>query len=482
MKALGITSASLGAMGMASPVFHDLDEMSQSGIGSKRPWYVKENEPGKLTVDYDWALMKNPDQMKTMHGGGFLGVLEGRNGFCQDPNSTFRQTYGIQRSQEIIDKAVQILHDGAATNRPGYQVRDLALNAGAVTVESLPYYKAAAGDAGRRNNPKWQGTPEEAAKMVWTAGRFYGASDIRTGEITDQEKVLFFTRDLHNVPIVFEDSEIGYSNSTKRVIPNKKYYSISVAIHMSKELFRYGYSPMRYAANLSRYRQWRPIQMALMNFISTLGYDTLGYYELMYGVIPAEASALLFGHSEISRNDNFLISPDWGSVQGYFTLLTTLPLAQSKPIDAGISRFCNTCKKCAESCPQQCISYDNEPSWDIPNSKAVPSAPTSYTTPGKKTFHTDAIACMSQWVGTAMGCGFCMGNCVFNVNSKSMIHQLVKPTVSALPILNHTLRQADVLFGYGLTPEGDFEKWWDMNLPVYGTDSTFNSTMGGYNK
>ncbi|AHB14146.1 reductive dehalogenase [Dehalococcoides mccartyi] len=476
MRGLGVIGAGLSATSVTSPTFRDLDEIISSPTGiSRHPWWVRENDPGKLTVEYDWSIMRNPDQMLTMHGGGFRAP-----GLFRNNTSTWRQTIGLEESQKIIDDSDKAMHDNAADNISGWQVRDLALVAGSIWLEVPPYYQSASNDMVRQNNPKWEGTPEEAAKMVRAAGRFYGASDIRTGELTSQESKLFLTRDLHGLPIVFEDSPIGYADSTKRVIPNRKWYEISVTIHMSKELYRYGVGPMRAAANHSRYRQWRTVQIALMNFISALGYETLGYYELPYGVIPAQAGALLFGHAEIARNDNFCISPEWGSVQGYFSLLTTLPLAQSKPIDAGISRFCNTCKKCAETCPQQCISYDDEPSWDIPKSRLVPNAPTTYTTPGKKTYHTDSVACHTQWMMDGNGCGICMGNCVFNVNSKAMIHQIVKQTVSTMPMFNGILKQADVFFGYGLTPEEEFENWWDLDFPVLGTDSTYNSTAGGY--
>lgn len=437
MKATGLVGAGLGTAGVASPIFHDLDEITQNGVATKQPWWIKENDPGKLTVEYDWNLMKNPNELDSMHGNAMKSTAS-TGLFGIDPSSTWRRTLGQEKSQQVLDDMYKTLHDGVANNRPGFQLRDVALHTGAYFRDAMqPFYDVAPDSKRWGNSTKWQGTPEETSQMIRTAARFYGAANARCGELTTDEHKLFFTHDVDGLPIVFEDVDYAYVTSEKRVLPkNKKYYYISVTIHMSKELFRQGQSCLRHAANLSRYRQWRDVHNGLCNFISVLGYQSFGYYYHPYGLVPSQAHALLSGHAEIARNNNFCISPDWGSVQGYFTLLTTLPLAQSNPIDAGISRFCNTCKKCAEACPQQCISYEDEPSWEIPNSKVAPNAPTTYSTPGKKTYHTDSVACMTQWMSLYHGCGVCMGTCVFNVNSKSMVHQMVKSTIGSFLSLN----------------------------------------------
>ncbi|QBX63425.1 twin-arginine translocation signal domain-containing protein [Dehalococcoides mccartyi] len=65
MKALGLTGASIGVASAASPIFHDLDEVSSSASATwKRPWYVKQTD--EPTMEVDWDKLERYDVRKSI--------------------------------------------------------------------------------------------------------------------------------------------------------------------------------------------------------------------------------------------------------------------------------------------------------------------------------------------------------------------------------------------------------------------------------
>ncbi|MEQ4489142.1 MAG: reductive dehalogenase [Dehalococcoides mccartyi] len=482
MKGLGLAGAGIGAATAVSPVFHDLDEIvSSPSANYKRPWWVREREFGNPTVEIDWNQIKRMDNSQTLHGA-----------------TTWLNLVGPEKYKEWIHEGNVIEQTNIKNNAPGNTLKDVALlSAVGAAVHGptqfaqdpiqLPdpdmappiymwngapppeYFKA----------EKYQGTPEENSRMMRAAMRFMGASQVGFAELGENEKKLIFTRHVR-VPknIVFEDVEKGYETSDKFVIPSKPMYIISVVIQMSKELFRHGASILRTCGNGSRYYIWAGVQARTQAFLNGLGYQGLGYPIRHWGLMSSMADAVLTGLAETSRNSNVCISPEYGTVAGYFSLLTDLPLAPTPPIDAGMFRFCHTCRKCANACPVQAISHDAEPSWDIPRSALAPNTEPTWTTGGKKIFHRDDPLCFTKWQYPF--CGICMGTCTFNTNDVASVHEFVKSTLSTTSLLNGFLWRADSFFGYGLTPEEEKENWWNHDLPIYGYDSNIGALDGGY--
>jgi len=482
MKGLGLAGAGIGAAAMSAPVFHDLDEVTSAPNGKlKRPWYVKEREINNPTCEIDFKIMSRMNDNNCLHGDIYA---------IYSDVSQYRMAkiFGTNVVANMMNKGSERVNEGIQNNIPGWNLRDAALNHASCYMAPISFVNTGNNFAGSLNTPstygvtKWTGTPEENSQMLRSAAKFLGASEVQFGELDSNTKKLVFNNFIIGAkPIVFENVDVGYETDSKFVFPDRQLYVISVAIQMSKELFRHGQSQLRWAANMSRYRQWCVLQNELQGFLTGLGYQAFGYPVTYYGLMPALADAVLTGHAEISRNDNVCISPEFGTVTGYYSLITDLPLAPSKPIDAGIFRFCHTCRKCADACPKQAIRHDKEPSWDLSPSALDPKKENVWSTPGKKTFHTDAGLCMSMWWETSVGCAICMGTCTFNTNSAS-VHQLVRSTLSTTPVFNRFLWQADKTFGYGITADEDKEKWWDYSLPTLGYDTTVTSFDGGYSK
>jgi reductive dehalogenase len=280
-------------------------------------------------------------------------------------------------------------------------------------------------------------------------------------------------------PYLFEDVESAYETKDKLVIPDKKkYWVVTIVQPMSRQMFRQGRGSLRVAANGARYSLQSVWQTKIQGFLRGIGYEGLGYPSRAYGPIPAQAGAILDGMAEMARNNNVSISPEYGPVTGFFSILTDLPLEPTPPIDAGMWRFCQTCKVCSTACPSQAISHDTEPTWEITPSKKAPGMAPTYSSPGRKTFWTDVVSCRE--FGFIESCGSCHGVCTFNTDNAASIHQFVRGTIATTGLFNTFMTNAHPLFGLGLTPDEEWGKWWDMSLPAYGFDTSVGVTDGGF--
>jgi reductive dehalogenase len=347
--------------------------------------------------------------------------------------------------------------------------------------------------------PRWSGTEEEAARLLRRASLFVGAGLVGFAHLGQHERDhLVFTHNkgggtsakyINNWPpptsasgaIVFEDVDVGYEEpGVKYVLPkNKELWDISVMTPMAKNAWRTARPKMRAyvrdASNTSRYRLMATIQPCIQEFIRGLGYNCYGYPDGSGGLIPAQASAVFSGISEPSRFFNGIINPEYGSITGYYSLITDLPLAHDHPVDAGIFRFCHTCRRCADNCPAdgpEHINTDPEPSWEIP---AYYGKPQISSSPGKKLFWSMGCNHIRSMNGTS--CGTCHAVCTFNVGTEAAAHAFAKGLVATTGIFNGFLWQMSDVFGYGLK---NASEWWDMELPSLGYDTSVPARDGGY--
>jgi reductive dehalogenase len=142
-------------------------------------------------------------------------------------------------------------------------------------------------------------------------------------------------------------------------------------------------------------------------------------------------------------------------------LITDLPLAPDRPIDAGIVRFCRVCKKCAEACPAAAISFADEPFWD-------PAGP--WNNPGHQAWFEDGVRCRRYWFEEAgSDCGICFAVCPFAKRDGSLLHSMVKMQVATMPAMDSVIRSFDDALGYG--EQKDPSTWWSLDLPEYGIDT-----------
>jgi reductive dehalogenase len=174
------------------------------------------------------------------------------------------------------------------------------------------------------------------------------------------------------------------------------------------------------------------------------------------GLGIAPAFGILAGLGELSRL-NRMISPEYGPLQRIFRIVTDLPLVPTKPIDAGIMRFCRTCKRCAEACPVSCLSKNTDPAWEVQG---------PWNSPGHRAYFENSPRCRSFWSISTVGCAKCFAVCPYSRKDLSVMHRLVAATVAKTPLFNGFFTKMHQVLGY--EDQRDIEGWWDLDIPPYG--------------
>lgn len=469
MKGLGMAGAGLGAAAATAPVFHDTDEMLSSGNAEwKRPWYVKELELEKPSVEVDWSMIYRPGGTIGPLSGKPVGNWTGQGGDCQ--------SYFLGEDERKRRAAIGGPYSAAAlkSGQNGMSLRCKALSDGNYRFGCSFLGPEGGNTPESLGVPKWSGTPEENASLLRTAMVHFGAAEIGYNEMGTNGKKLIRAYDkANNKPYIYENVAVGYEDSDKLVLPgNIDLYDFAWTFPMNKEGYRSSpSSDLASAANSFRYSEHSIIQPRVQRFMRTLGFTVYGYVSSgTAGPTASEGPATLAGLGEGGRNNGVFITPGYGPCVGIFTMLTDLPLAPTHPIDAGIWRFCQTCTLCADTCPSDCISHEKEPSWEVTD--IYGKADTTHI-PGKKQFWTNGVECWTtkqQWGG----CGKCMGVCTFNTD-QGPVHEYVRTLVASTGVFNGFLWNMGKVFGYDQAE--DKEAWFDKSQPSFSYD-TAHVTVG----
>lgn len=478
MKGLGMAGAGVSALSASSPVFNDLDEMASSTSSRvNMPWWVKNvDEP---TTPIDW------DSLPTL-GSSWLGAPEGM-GMIPHAHSQ------AEINKTLIDYAKEEYPDwdpgpnlfgvpgtSGDPENPSYigDIKDNALVSGAVLLNMgmfPPEIMAATGfkymslfdkpegwrmlaPIEQRGGTKWQGSPEEALKIVRAAVRFYGFDDVTAIPVDDKFlKVMYGEKWLltYGAPTTFEFGDVEdivctpAIRPTKVVIPRRMKWFLQFSSRQPGEMTRRGTGTTQNAGQSYYYTSWVKIVKSIQDFLWGLGYISLDNINGRFA--PTGATGTLAGAGELSRWGE-IMTPKYGiSVRVMHGLLTDLPLEECKPIDFGGREFCKTCGICADACPTGAIEK-GEPSWE---------GDQPFQNPGYLAWRSDKSVCPH--------CPICQGTCPFNSFDQSGVHDLIKGTVANTSIFNSFFTSMDKAFDYGRKP---IAEWWDSEQPVSGIDTS----------
>ena len=456
MKMLGVGAGIAGTAGLSGKAFADLDEMIASPYADRQlPWWVKEvDEP---TIEIDWDNLE---------------VFPGAHKTLFNPNSWDNpEEWKIARDQNIITTTEKVKN-----NTPGYSLRDRALGDancwGWGTDSSLqpdwtgPQPQVVDGwehptmfyqpeDWGV---PRYQGSPEENSRMLRVAGRILGAADMGFVKLNERNKKFLYGN------IRFENVEKGYAaKDGTYVLPDKDLWMICAVIPQSLWMAQYTDRMSWAAANTAAYSRSNIYSNRINVFLRGLGYQHYGGGTGSLG--RSVPFGIMSGLGEASRA-GILVSPQWGTnFRTVMLTVTDLPLAETKPIDAGILEFCKTCKKCAEMCPSGAIPTSDEPFWggDKP-----------WQAKGYKGWYQDAKKCYSYMLGGDPDCSRCQAVCPFTKFDEAVMHDLVRMSIAKAPALNDTIRKLDDVFGYGDEPSPTKSPWDvdPMDIPLFGLDKS----------
>ncbi len=448
----GVTLAPVAAQGESFDSFMERAEESWRPGPMARPAWVKTAD--KPTTEVDWDKVQRWDERNTAFNAA--------------------KYFGDERTKKLAQVQSENMARYLKEGRPGYTLKDFALNDGSryrgfanVTGAEFPFLgprQALTPD--KRGVPKYTATPEEAAKVVAAAARFYGAATVGFVELEPKTtQKLIFSYDSDGKKLEFADVDVAEETKEKRIIPNKARWAIVFTVQMSLEAMKTAPTQIQSATTAFGYEQGGLIQGRLQEFLRALGYQGVGEASRnQLGIAPA--LAVYAGLGELARY-NRLLTPEYGPNVRVFKMLTDLPLAPSKPIDAGIVEFCKRCKKCAEACPSKALPFEDEPFWQVRG---------EYNNPGHKAWFEDAVKCRAYWYEVGTGCGICFAACPFMSKDKTFMYQFRNMVAATTPVLDAAFRTLDdVLYG---TPDAtgkpikDPAKWWTHDQPEFGIDTT----------
>ncbi|MBP7964890.1 MAG: reductive dehalogenase [Caldilineaceae bacterium] len=412
-----------------------------------RPWWVRTVD--QPTIEIDWNVMQRYNERTgTVRGPGMAGYVGA------DEVDRLTAVAAKNELQRMLD------------NVDGYTLKDQALSDAHASLGWSFLGPQKAPTPEDRGVPKWTGSPEEAAKIIRAAMRHVGAATVGFIELDDNTRKLVYGVDPDGKDMIFTEDMVASETEDARYIPNSCKYAIAYTVQMSQETMRRCPTPLASQTTQLAYKRGQDIQASTQEFIRGLGYQCLGESSTNALAI-APAMAVMAGLGELSRL-NRLITPEFGPMVRVFTLLTDLPVALDKPINAGIMEFCKRCKKCAEACPSESLSFDTEPTWETRG---------GWNNPGHKAYFEDATTCLAYWREVAgTNCGICFAVCPFAKKEKAWIHEWVKATGSVLPVADSFFRTMDDAFGYGV--QANAEEWWGLDLPEFGIDTTMTVREG----
>lgn len=410
-----------------------------------RPFWV--NQVDKPTVEIDWDAIYRFDERNTVRRGWSKYLDE----------ETFTSLNAL-RSSSIIERS--------KAGQAGYSVRDIALyrasGVGATQSFIGPTNTATPDELGI---PRWEGTPEENSEMIRAALRQFGAATVGFLEIDDNVEKLIYAIDPDGKDVIIsEEQDVPEETETSRIIPKKARWMIVWTVQMSQEGMTRCPTPVGAATTAMSYAVNRAIQSRLQAFLRAIGYYGVGEAETnALGISPA--LGVLCGLGEMSRL-NRMITPEYGPMVRVFKMITDLPLAPTRPIDAGIMNFCRDCMTCATYCPSNSLSTNREPSYEIQG---------DWSRGGVKTWYENALTCRNYWAEVGTNCGICFAVCPFSVKDRAFIHKMVKGTIGTTPIFNSTFADMSrrlYLPNPAGEPQKDTEEWWTLDYSEFGIDST----------
>ncbi len=451
LKDVGLLGAAIGAGSSLAPMEAFGENWSDKAGLVERPFWVKETD--WPTMEIDWKVMQRYNEQNTCRSG-------------------FAKYVSKDELKRLGDLQTANMAKFVKAGKPGYTLRDMALydsinkrigGPGAVKTSFLGPKDVPTPQ--ERGVPRWEGKPEENSEMIRAALRAFGAATVGFVELDpNTTENLLYSVDPDGKDLLIMDVDQPSETDKARIIPRKARWVIVWTVQMSQESLARVPTPLGAMTTNIAYEINQAIISRLQGFLRGIGYMGLGEASInALGIAPAFAT--MAGLGEMSRI-NRLITPEYGPMVRVFKMVTDLPLAPTKPINAGIMEFCKYCKTCAQYCPSNALSLDTDPTWEPRG---------AWSNKGHRAYFENSVACRSYWYEIGTNCGICFSVCPFAQKDKAAVHKLVQATIGVTPALDNFFAQMSRT-SYLSKPSGEPQKdpaaWWKLDLPELGIDST----------
>ncbi len=289
---------------------------------------------------------------------------------------------------------------------------------------------------------------KEAADAIKRAARLYGADLIgitKRDERFDYEKFYSPAKKVHG----WED------------IPFEPKSVIVLAFEMDYEAMAAAPTHVADAATGEGYSDMYKTAYQLSVFLKNLGYHAIPSTNDIGLSVPYAIQA---GLGEYGRN-GLLVTYKYGPRVRLAKVYTDFDFVEyDKPMQFGVLEFCKRCMRCADACPANCITKEEEPTFE-------PSFDTQgnwFVNPGTKKYYNETLKCFDFWSENGNGCSSCITSCPYN-KPDFWHHRLVDKISALLPGPVHTfMKEMDKIFGYGNTYDKEaLKKFWDSRGKEY---------------
>jgi reductive dehalogenase len=209
-------------------------------------------------------------------------------------------------------------------------------------------------------------------------------------------------------------------------------FAIAFTVEMDKEMVSAAPQGSIVMESGQQYLESGKIAIQLGKFIRKLGYEARahvdGNYEVVCPLVACDA-----GLGEIGRI-GILMTPKLGPRVRIAVVTTNLPLITDQPLhDYSMIDFCIKCKKCADSCPSQAISFTDRENID-----------------GAIRWQINQEACFGLWASLGTDCGRCISVCPFS-HPDNFLHNMVRAGIKNSSVFRVAALKLDDVF-YGRKP------------------------------
>jgi reductive dehalogenase len=210
-------------------------------------------------------------------------------------------------------------------------------------------------------------------------------------------------------------------------------YAIAMAFSQDLRIVRTGGTPFSDFEVGRVYALSALITTQLAAYIRALGWPARAHHLRNYGVlvVPVAVDA---GLGELGRC-GYLIHPRLGANLRLTCVTTDLPLALDSPVDLGVQHFCDTCLKCAATCPSGAIPREDK-----------------VVVRGVRRWQIDPEKCLLYWGHLGSACTICQAVCPWS-KPRTFLHRVVAQIAFNVPAAHTFLAWADdVVYGEEFRP------------------------------
>jgi epoxyqueuosine reductase len=318
-----------------------------------------------------------------------------------------------------------------ALRNAGWHVSLMALQAGdyAGHVDPFNWRRKGSSKKVEIKDPKWMSHRTKRAAML------LGASRVGIAEL---DRRWVYSHRFRRSTLQSEAFEI----------PEEYQFVIVMLSEMDYDTVHTYPSALGGAASGLGYSKEAFVSTSVAQFINNLGYQAIASMNDTALNIPMAIDA---GLGQLGRN-GLLITPWFGPRVRISKVFTDMPLSVDSPIDFGLTRFCEVCKKCVDECPSHAISGDEPTS----------QGPTDSNNSGVVKWYINAEKCFEFWAKNGSECGNCIRVCPWNKDFSHWWHRTTFQVIKRFPLMNRFIVALDDWFRYGekIPPE----KWWDKKI------------------